>query len=265
MGRTFWFQLGSAVAVGLVAAFGVQAAPRPDLVAKVGSGEIAEARLSWWGYDPVDATKIVETALASGVRKLIVDRMPSPWMVRPLKGASNQEILFERGAVVMAKKGEFHGKSDFLLTYAESTNVVLSGYGATIAMRIDDYTNKALYAWSEWRHALTLSGVRNVRVEGLTFDGSGGDGIYFGSAGVGRHCRDVVVRDVTCTRNNRQGMSVISAANLLIENCRLVKNNTLDNDLLSRLSHFLFEIECCRSHSVHIFIKSKAFVFGKKA
>ena len=57
-------------------------------------------------------------------------------------------------------------------------------------------------------------------VEGLRIEGSGGDGIYL-DAGTRGWCEDVTVRNVTCLDNHRQGISVISARNLLVEGCSL--------------------------------------------
>ena len=39
---------------------------RPDLIAKVASGEIREARVSWWGFDAKNSTKYLKAAIASG-------------------------------------------------------------------------------------------------------------------------------------------------------------------------------------------------------
>ena len=95
-----------------VAAFAAASAEwaRPDLVAKVAAGEIKEARASWWGFDKDDSTRYLQTAIDSGAAKLIVDKMPSPWVTTPLKAASNQHIVFEDGVVLLAKRGEFVGQ-----------------------------------------------------------------------------------------------------------------------------------------------------------
>jgi hypothetical protein len=65
---------------------------------------------------------------------------------------------------------------------------------------------------------LSFSGCTNVRIEGLRIESTGGDGIYIGTTDAQEFCRDVVIRDVACYDNHRQGISVIGAENLLIEN-----------------------------------------------
>ena len=82
-----------------------------------------------------------------------------------------------------------------------------------------DYDDKAQYTHAEWRHVLCFKSCGGVRVTGLTLADSGGDGIYLGVGRCGVPCSEVVLRDVVCTNNYRQGISVIHARNLLIEGC----------------------------------------------
>ncbi|MEZ6148246.1 MAG: right-handed parallel beta-helix repeat-containing protein [Planctomycetaceae bacterium] len=86
-------------------------------------------------------------------------------------------------------------------------------------MRKADYQQPP-YQRAEWRMGLRVMGCQNVTVEGLRIESSGGDGIYIGSSGKNRWCEDVTIRDCVCFDNHRQGMSVISAQNLLVENCQ---------------------------------------------
>jgi hypothetical protein len=77
------------------------------------------------------------------------------------------------------------------------------------------------YEKAEWRHALSIRSCTNVRVSGVTLAESGGDGIYLGVAQKGVTNTNVHITDVICDRNHRQGISVISAENLLIQRCIL--------------------------------------------
>ena len=174
---------------------------------------------SSFGFDPADSTEILQKALDSGARKIVIDKQASPWITRPLFARSNCEIVFERGVEVVAKKGEFLGKRDSLITLKRAENVRLSGYGATLRMHRDDYAAPP-YEKGEWRMNINLLSCRNVVIEGLTLLESGGDGVYVGVSGK-NPCRDIVLRDLVCDRQYRQGISVISARNLLIERCVL--------------------------------------------
>ncbi|MGI5820010.1 MAG: hypothetical protein ACOX9R_18145 [Armatimonadota bacterium] len=188
-----------------------------EMVNRVAAGEVTEARASWWGFDAEDSTEALQAAINSGAEKLIVEDMGSPWIVRPIELASNQEIIFEEGVEILAKRGEFKAGGDNLFAARNVENVTLRGYGATFRMWRDDYDNPDLYTKAEWRHTLSLRGVTNASVLGLTFAESGGDGIYLGAGQGDATNLNVHIKDVVCERNYRQGISVITAENLLIE------------------------------------------------
>lgn len=174
-----------------------------------------------FGYDPEDSTRFLQAAFDSGLPKIVIDRQAGPWYTMPLKGASNQIVVFEPGAEIVAKRGAYHATGDKLLSYACASNVTLSGHGGAIRMWKSDYTNAALYAWSEWRHAISMRSCRDMTIEGLTVASSGGDGLYLGQDASGEPNRGIVLRDAKFLDNNRQGVSVITADGLLIENCDL--------------------------------------------
>jgi hypothetical protein len=190
----------------------------PQAIQKVLAGTLSEANASWWGFNPKDSTEAIQAALDSGAEQVTVPYMGEPWIVRPLSLRGDQEVHFEAGVVVLAKKGSFLGRGDSLFTASAVENVVVKGYGATFRMRKTDYMAPP-YEKAEWRMGLSLRGCRNLLIEGLRIESSGGDGIYIDGGGKKRFCEDVVIRNVTCYDNHRQGISVISAENLLIENC----------------------------------------------
>jgi hypothetical protein len=207
----FWTAAGTALcAAGLWAA-------EPQRVAQVMAGELREARASWWGFDGAESTAALQAAIASRVPRLIIDNMGAPWITDRLTCVSDQEIVFEPGAEVLAKQGAFIGRDDALLNLVGVTNVILRGPGATLRMRRADY-DAPPYVHAEWRHVLNIRSSVNIQILGLTLAESGGDGIYLGSLKPRAPNRDILIRDVVCDRNYRQGISVISAENLLVEN-----------------------------------------------
>ena len=195
---------------------------RPDLVAQVTARTLAEARASWWGFDPEDATDALQTAIDSGVPTLVIDKMASPWIVRPLFLASNQTIILQEDTIIEAKRGEFLGVRDALLTADDQSNIVITaqGKGALLRMHLADYHAEP-YQKAEWRHGINLRSVNKVSISNLTIADSGGDGIYLGTRTRGKFNTDVTIKNVVCVNNNRQGISVINAINLLIEDCVL--------------------------------------------
>ncbi len=198
----------------------------PKLVEEVMSGKRTEARVSWWGFDADDSTEFLQSAINSKVPKLIIDKQASAWVTRPLTGVSNQQIVFAKGTELVAKKGEFKAKGDCLFSFQECENVTLRGErkdrgkSAHIRMNKADYQSSA-YDKSEWRHGLALYGCRNVLLQDLTIEETGGDAIYLGAAfGKGPN-ENVVIRRVDCNDNHRQGISVITARNLMVDDCLL--------------------------------------------
>lgn len=196
----------------------------PEAIRAALAQEPSVVRASWWGFDETESTEALQAAIDSGADKVIVEDMGKPWIVDKIQLASNQEVVFEEGCVMLAKRGAFKGKSDSLLTAALKENITLTGYGATLRMWKADYHTDA-YKRAEWRHCLSIRSCTNVKVYGLTLAESGGDGIYLGVAQRGVTNKDVHIKDVVCDANNRQGISVISAENLLIEDT-VLKNTS---------------------------------------
>ncbi len=192
-------------------------APNWAAIQEVESGRSEVARSDWWGFDAQDATQALQAALRSKAKKVIVPKMPSPWIVDKIELVGSKEIFFEPGVEVVAKRGAFRGKTDSLLTAWNQSQLKLIGPGATLRMWRADY-DQPPYEHAEWRHVLRLQGCSDVLVEGLTLAESGGDGIYLGAGRGGEPNRNITIRNVVCLNNYRQGISVITAENLLLEN-----------------------------------------------
>ncbi|MDC7221317.1 MAG: right-handed parallel beta-helix repeat-containing protein [Spirochaetales bacterium] len=174
-----------------------------------------------------DNTEYIQSLLDSEIGVLIIPAQPGPWTTGPLFiNRDNLTILFEPDARLEAIKEGFQGRNDCLITVRDRKNITLKGFGAGegLYMRKKDYSHLP-YPESEWRHCLSLRSTEKIIVEGLTLSSSGGDGIYLGlsrSMGSNNYCLDTVIRDCLISDNRRQGISVISAENLLIQNvtCR---------------------------------------------
>jgi hypothetical protein len=146
--------------------------------------------------------------------------MGTDWIVRPLTLASDKEIIIEPGVMITAKQGAFRGDRDSLLSGTGVRNVTIIGHGAVLRMHKLDYATRT-YTNSGTRHALALYGVNNVYVGGLTLQSSGGDGIYLGPTLDSRRLpsENVVIEDCTCNDHLRHGMTIVSARNVVVENC----------------------------------------------
>ncbi|WP_442506468.1 right-handed parallel beta-helix repeat-containing protein [Novipirellula sp. SH528] len=213
--------MAAAVLLCVTTSFG-QTNPAAIKAALAEQPSVVEA--AWWGFDETESTKALQAAIDSGADKVIVSNRGKPWIVDKIELASDQELYFEKDCVVLAKRGAFKGKNDSLFTARLKQNVTLNGNGATFRMWKSDYHTDA-YARAEWRHCLSILSSNNVKVYGLTLADSGGDGIYLGVAQRGVTNKNVHIKDVICDGNNRQGISVISAENLLIEDS-VLKNTS---------------------------------------
>lgn len=203
-----------------------------EAIADVCSGKNSVANAAWWGFDPEDATEGLQAAIDSGAKRVVVPNMYADWIVQPIKLAGNQEIIFEPGTVVTAKRGEYRGRGDSMFTAQDVENLTIRGYGATFRMWKQDYITGLVleqmgwnrwygqYEKAEWRMTLAIRGSKNVNVLGLTLKDSGGDGIYVNGSKECSFSEDVFLRDITCDNHYRQGISVISAENLKVENCK---------------------------------------------
>ncbi len=193
----------------------------PAAVAEVEAGHRPEARAAWWGFNPQESTRGLQAAIDSKARKIIVENMGTPWIVDEIRLRGDLEIVFEPGVIVQARRGAFQGGNASLFRASKLKNLTLRGPGATLRMWREDYDDSKQYKKAEWRHVLDFRSCANVRVLGLTLSDSGGDGIYLGVASGGGPNTDFLIQDVTCARNYRQGISVISARGLTIERCVL--------------------------------------------
>jgi hypothetical protein len=192
--------------------------PNSRAIAEVASGARTVANASWWGFDPEDATEALQSAIDSKAKTVIVPYVGATWIVRPIRLRGNLELILEPGGLVLAKRGEFKGKGDSLFSADDCENVMIRGYGATLRMWKQDYQREP-YEKAEWRMTLALRGCKNVLVEGLRLESSGGDGIYIGATKANRWCENVTIRNCIAQDHHRQGISVITAQNLLVENC----------------------------------------------
>ena len=213
-------KIGKFLLAGVAVAWSAGAlyAADPAKVALVEKGELKEAKASWWGFNAKDSTDVLQKAINSKVPKLIIDKQASPWIVRPLFGVSNQTIVFEEGVELLAKEGEFKDRLDCMIRWENVDNVkaIGLGKGAVLRMRKADYQNKELYTRSEWRHVLTFWGCKNILVENLTLASSGGDGLYLNKV------TDAHVKKVICDDNHRQGLSIITGENILVEDSQFI-------------------------------------------
>ena len=82
---------------------------------------------------------------------------------------------------------------------------------AVIKMWRSDYDNATAYSHSEHRHGLQFVNCAGVQLDGITVQQTGGDGVYF------RNVTDVSARRVTVSGAYRNGVTIVSWSNVLLE------------------------------------------------
>ncbi|NJO87429.1 MAG: T9SS type A sorting domain-containing protein [Lewinella sp.] len=191
------------------------------LLGAVNSVHASLVLASSFGYTEADATLAFQQAIQSSFDTIVVDLQPTPWRVGPSTFFNIQQktIIFAPGVEMVALAGRFPGLNDCLLRFFRSNDVHIIGYGASFRM------NQAEYAASndsEWRHTLSFWDVTNVSVKGLTLRNSGGDGVYVGgdlNFGGRGYSQNVLLEDLRCLNNYRQGLSIISVENMVVRHC----------------------------------------------
>jgi hypothetical protein len=145
-------------------------------------------------------------------------------LTEPLSIPSGMTILCAEGTTFVAAEGAFKGTHDCLIDMIGTANTTI--IGCAFKMRRDDYGVYAFpkpdYEPSESRHAINILGAKNIRLTNIRADFSGGDGIFIGSTGPSSArvpSENIFIKDSVTDSNLRQGISIVSAKGVLIEDC----------------------------------------------
>lgn len=176
---------------------------------------------STFGYTPTNATAAFQNAIQSSFDTIVFDLQSADWNVNPnlFFDLSNKTLIFEKGVVLRAIPGAFNGTGDCLLKLVRASNITIIGYGAEFVMNKPEYI---ILNDSEYRHCLHIDNSSGITVKGLTLRDSGGDGIYAGGAtwwSPQTYSQNILLEDVRCINNYRQGMSICSVENMLVRHC----------------------------------------------
>lgn len=183
-------------------------------------------------YNAKDATENIQHAIyiaqtTPGRDRIIISNQGEgkKWISGSFSLCNNMELYLEPGVVLEAREGhefEFFRQS-FVLIEDKSNVSVIGGDRKTskIRMRIDDYTD------SEHRHCISIAGGKNIEIKNITLERSGGDGICISDMDLTRNKvtganENILVDGVICYQNARNGLSVISGNNIVINDCQFL-------------------------------------------
>ena len=162
------------------------------------------------------------------------------YIMGPITVPSNRNILFEEGIILTAKSNigatpiPFPDYTNFF-SLNNISNVTIIGDAnnkARIRMNITEYSESSEDpADNEHRHLISLAGCNNIEIKNLILERSGGDGIYLGEGGnasLPDPCVHIVIENVECIANARNGIGIISADDVTVTKC-LLKDSGREN------------------------------------
>lgn len=145
---------------------------------------------------------------------------------------SNAKLLLAQGANIQAGTG--YTKHGSVINIANTanivSNVVIEGYGATITMQKSEYVTQdpdedTGITTDQWRHGVYIRGASNIKIFGLASNDSGGDGFIVAGLNNQNYSDAVTLLDCSANNNLRNGLSIISANNLLVKRCSFANSN----------------------------------------
>lgn len=170
--------------------------------------------------DGTDETTSIQTALDHSIGKILIwtKQSGSSYVTNPLIIHQNTHIIFQAGTLVKANSGYRNGDNLFRLT---GDSITIDGNYATIQML------KSEYSTGEQRHGIYIMGVENIAIRNLVIKNTGGDGIIIGSNewSTLKPSKNIRVSGCILDNNKRQGISVVGADDVLIDNCTITNTN----------------------------------------
>ena len=130
--------------------------------------------------------------------------------------ADGLTLIFEKGVTLKAIDSTYDDNSglDMLFRLENISGWKIFGYGAKFEM-----DNTALPD-GEHRNSIALYNCKDILIEGLQVNGSGGDGIYVGTRTPTGFSENIVVRNMDFENHRRQGATITSAHNVLFQNVK---------------------------------------------
>jgi hypothetical protein len=172
------------------------------------------------GFNATDATIPFRAAINTNVDTVIIDNVGSDWFIQPTRffDISNRVIIFQPGVNLVAKPGAYTDPGACLFELIRATNITMIGYDVVFKMQKAEILN------GEFRHTISLNRSKQIAIYGIWCKDSGGDGIFLGGyfPGTFNYCEDIIIKDCIFDNHLRQGMSIISAQNVKVSNCKFI-------------------------------------------
>ena len=175
------------------------------------------------GNDTSDDTASIQKAIDAAVSAgKTLDFPAGSYYINPDIGLSlrnNSSLYFENGAELISKASS--NGTYFIVKIWGVNNVKMTGYPTVIGER-----NIHKGSGGESGMGIGIANSNSVYIENPKISNCWGDGIYIGDNGLSNHTnKDVTIENAILDNNRRQGISVISAINLKIDNPKITNTN----------------------------------------
>jgi hypothetical protein len=168
-------------------------------------------------YSAINATDAFQTAGNYSVDTVIIDFVSTgEWIINATTffNLNNKTFIFENAVKLIAASG--YGLDDCLFKLRFCNNVKLIGTNTLFRMQKQEYTT------GEFRHCFAIADCDNIEASNFIMQDSGGDGVFiaaFAAPPAKQYSENIILRNIICDNNRRQGISLISVQNLLLEHC----------------------------------------------
>jgi FtsZ-binding cell division protein ZapB len=175
------------------------------------------------GNDTSDDTSAIQKAIdAAASSGKTLDFPSGNYYINPNTGVSlrnNSSLNFESGAKLISEASS--NGTYFIVKIWGVSNVKMTGYPTIVG---DRKIHKG--TGGESGMGIGIANSNNIYIENANISNCWGDGIYIGDNGLNQHYnKDVTIKNVVLDNNRRQGISVISAINLKIDNPKITNTN----------------------------------------
>ncbi|MGX9245764.1 right-handed parallel beta-helix repeat-containing protein [Sphingobacterium multivorum] len=136
-----------------------------------------------------------------------------------IKVYSNSNIKFEEGAVFKIIPNSFSAYNCLRLWNVRNVKIA----GGKIVGDRDKHKGKN----GEWGHGIFIGGVANVSISNMVISSFWGDGININTAEEDKEVlvnRNVIISEVTCLNNRRQGLSIEAGKDINILHSKFISN-----------------------------------------
>ena len=137
MAAFFALMLLAVLALSAVSAGAAGVGKNTEAVQHVHAAKRPVANAAWWGFDEEDSTDALQAAIEPGAKKVIVPNAGKDWIARPIRLAGSQELVLQRGVVMVARRGEFRGSDIANLQYPKAEWRTDLPPGVVLALRVN--------------------------------------------------------------------------------------------------------------------------------